>query len=418
MKSLLTKKNKIVGAFLGTIIEYYDYSLYGFSAAIIADKFFAKSTHLTNLINVFAIYAVAYLSKPIGSLVFGKIGDMYGRKPTLSITVIGMVIPTLIIGLLPEYSSIGAMSIIILSICRFVQGVFVGGEYDGAAIYVIEHLGAKSQYTASAITRFMGVLGLLLGIGCTNFFSARIFPDWFWRIPFLLSLPFALIALYYRRKFDETPEFQNYRAINHKRPHKQSLRLLVSNQWKIILMIIFLSGSFGVTYQVAVISMKQYLPIVFPQAISVTSLFSILIVIFFAISMPIFGLIADRYSLLIVIRYSTYAVLFASALFTIAVQYKMFNLCLFSCLLLAIFVAPFNALTHGSVVRLFNVEQRYRAVSLGHNIGAMLMSGSANYICFSVIKNFHFKLFPILYIDLFTIIYLCVIKLIIKITKK
>src|SRR4051812_18536766 len=95
-------KKKIIGAFLGTIVEYYDYSLYGFSAGVIATKFFPHTDYLSSLINVFAVYAVAYLSKPIGSLIFGLVGDLYGRRVALSITIIGIVIPTMIIGLLPE----------------------------------------------------------------------------------------------------------------------------------------------------------------------------------------------------------------------------------------------------------------------------------------------------------------------------
>ncbi|WP_375327281.1 MFS transporter [Candidatus Tisiphia endosymbiont of Nemotelus uliginosus] len=394
-------KNKVIGAFLGTIIEYYDYSLYGFSASIIALKFFPNADPLTSLMDVFAVYAVAYLSKPIGAVIFGRIGDIYGRKIVLNITIIGIVVPTIIIGLLPTYSSIGTWSAIILVLCRFMQGIFVAGEYDGAAIYVIEHLGKKYRSTASAVTRFTGVVGILLGVGMTNFFSSHIFPDWSWRIPFLISLPLALVVLYFRQRLDETPEFR----INKEQSIKiDNLNNLLRKQWRVMLRVIFLAGGFGVTYQIAIIFMKQYLPIVMPQSTLIISTFSVLIVLCFAVAMPIAGLLADRFSELIVIRVSLFGTIFASLLFIIGVSNEMLNLVLVSCLMLACFVAPINALAHGIFVKAFSVNTRYRAISLGHTIGAMLMGGSANYVCLAVMKTLKFKLFPIIYLIIFAIL--------------
>ena len=170
-------KKKVTGAFLGTIVEYYDYSLYGFSAGIIAEKFFPGVDKVSSLMYVFAIYSLSYLAKPLGSIFFSRIGDKYGRRFSLRITMIGIAIPTLIIGILPEYNSIGVITTQILVLCRFFQGFFVAGEYDGTAIYVIEHIGGKHHYTASALTRSAGVAGLLLGIATTNLFNSSVFAQ-------------------------------------------------------------------------------------------------------------------------------------------------------------------------------------------------------------------------------------------------
>ncbi|XVN42989.1 MAG: MFS transporter [Candidatus Rickettsia vulgarisii] len=394
-------KDKVIGAFLGTMVEYYDYSLYGFSAGIIAIKFFPNADYLISLINVFAVYAVAYLSKPIGAMFFGRMGDLYGRKIVLNITIIGIVIPTIIIGLLPEYSSIGAWGAVILILCRFMQGIFVAGEYDGAAIYVIEHLGEKYRSTASAITRCTGVIGILLGIGVTNFFNSHIFPEWGWRIPFLISLPLALVVLFFRRKLDETPEFK----ITQKKNIKiEKLSSLIKKQWQLILMVIFLAGGFGATYQIAIIFMKQYLPIIMPQAALVMSTFSVLVVVCFAASMPIAGFLADKFSTIIVLRISLFGTILAGLLFVIAVYYEMLNLVLGACLMLTTCIAPVNALAHGIFVKAFSVSNRYRAISLGHTIGAMLMGGTANYICLVAMKYLDCKLFPIVYLMFFAIL--------------
>ncbi|MCC8417056.1 MAG: MFS transporter [Rickettsia endosymbiont of Bryobia graminum] len=394
-------KDKVIGAFLGTIVEYYDYSLYGFSAGIIAVKFFPNTDYLTSLINVFAVYAVAYLSKPIGAMFFGRVGDLYGRKIVLNITIIGIVIPTIIIGLLPEYSSIGMWGAVILIICRFMQGIFVAGEYDGAAIYVIEHLGEKYRSTASAITRCTGVIGILLGIGVTNFFNSHIFPEWGWRIPFLISLPLALVVLFFRQNLDETPEFKTAQKENIK---IEGLSNLIKKQWQLILMVIFLAGGFGATYQIAIIFMKQYLPIIMPQSTLVMSTFSVLIVICFAAAMPVAGLLSDRFGSLVILRISLFGTILASLLFVLAIYFEMLNLVLGACLMLATCVAPVNALAHGIFVKAFSVNTRYRAIGLGHTIGAMLMGGTANYICLVVMKYLNCKLFPIIYLMFFAVL--------------
>jgi MHS family proline/betaine transporter-like MFS transporter len=393
--------HKIIGAFLGTIIEYYDYSLYAFSASIIAAKFFGESNNIDSLIKVFGIYAFAYLSKPIGSLIFGYLGDYYGRKITLSITIVGIAIPTMVIGILPSYSSIGSWSTFILVICRFMQGLFVAGEYDGAAIYVIEHFGEERNATASTITRCTGVVGLLLGIFTTNFCNSHIFPEWGWRIPFLLSVPLALVSLYYRRKLDETPEFKKKHCKN--LPVINSIDL-IKKQWKTILQIILFAGGFGVTYQIPIIFMKQYLPILLPQTTLIMSTFSIILVLCFGISMVIAGVIADRISRLLVIRLSLYGAILSCILLAVASKYQMINLALGACVLLSVFVAPFNGMAHGIIIKAFPVDERYRSISFGHTIGSMLMSGTANYVCLICMKMLGFDLFPIMYLIAFAVL--------------
>ena len=398
-----TKKSRkvVIGAFLGTIVEYYDYSLYGFSAGILATKFFPLEDKITSLMYVFAIYAISYLSKPLGSIIFSRIGDIYGRRLALKTTMIGIALPTLTIGLLPTYDVIGAFSTYTLVLCRFMQGFFVAGEYDGAAIYVIEHLGKKYHYTASAITRTTGVIGLLLGIAATNLFNSSIFPDFAWRIPFLLSLPLALITIYYRRFLEETPDFEDLKINN---LPIFNIWSFLQKQWRTLLKVILLAGGFGTTYQVSIIFMKQYLPLMVPATNTIITSFSTILVFCFGTSMPIAGLIADRFGKIIVIRSSLILTICASLILALAIYYQIINLLLIASLALAISIAPFNALAHGVIIKSFPVNQRYRGVSFGHTTGSMLMSGTANYICMAAIKYFNFTLFPVVYVALFAVL--------------
>lgn len=394
-------RKKITGAFLGTIVEYYDYSLYAFSAGILAKKFFPEVDKIESLMYVFAIYAFSYLAKPLGSIFFSRIGDLYGRKISLRITMLGIAVPTLTIGFLPDYSSIGFISTQILILCRFLQGFFVAGEYDGAAIYVIEHLGNKYHYTASAVARATGVCGLILGIASTNLFNSSIFPEWGWRIPFLLSMPLALLTIYYRKYLEETPDFVKARENGFK---FNGFINFIKEKWKTLILVILLAGGFGVTYQISIVFMKQYLPIVVPKTSTIITTLSTLIVLTFGITMPLAGFLADKFSLKAVVKSSALITLFACTLLIISIYSELFNLTLVSCILLAASVAPFNALAHGVIVKAFNVNERYRGVSLGHTSGSMLMSGTANFICLFFMKNFDLSLFPIFYVLFFTVL--------------
>ncbi|PCJ23553.1 MAG: MFS transporter [Rickettsiales bacterium] len=394
-------KKRIAGAFLGTIVEYYDYSLYGFSAGILAEKFFPTMSKIESLTYVFAIYAISYLAKPFGSIFFSHIGDFYGRKISLRITMIGIAFPTLTIGLLPDYHSIGNLGAYILVICRFLQGFFVAGEYDGAVIYVVEHIGKKHHYAASATARSTGVAGLLLGIAATNFFNSSIFPEWCWRIPFLLSVPLTIVTIYYRKFLEETPEFMRSKAKN---TEFSSTLSFIKKRWRTLLMVILLSGGFGVTYQVSIIFMKQYLPMVVPYTGTIITTFSVIMVLGFGLAMPVAGILADRFGCERLVKYSLLSTLVASGLLIISINHQLINLTLISCLMLAVSVAPFNALAHGVIIKAFKPNERYRGVSLGHTTGSMLMSGTANYVCLLFMQKFGFNLFPIFYIGFFAIV--------------
>ena len=396
-----SKKKIVTGALLGTIVEYYDYSLYGWAAGILALKFFPEVEKVQGLMYVFGIYAISYLSKPLGSVIFSFIGDYYGRSVALRITIIGIAIPTFIIGVLPDFHTIGIVSTYVLICCRFIQGFFMGGEYDGAAIYVIEHLGQKYHYTASAVTRAIGVMGLLLGVASVNFFNSSIFPEWAWRIPFMLSLPLALLTIYSRRFLVETPDFVD--SMEQKIVISGISSFVKKNSLNLF-MIIFLAGGMGVTYQLSIIFMKQYLLIVVPATSIIMTSFSVLIVFVFGVSMPIAGLLADKFGKMIVVKSSLLLTLISSILIAVAINYQTVNLVLISTIILAAAVAPFNALAHGVMIKAFSVNERYRGVSLGHTIGSMLMSGTAGYISLYVMKEYKIMLFPVIYIAFFALV--------------
>lgn len=218
LRSALPRRTRrmVAGGAIGTLMEYYDYYLYGLgSAAVFPAVFFPSDNAVTGTLESFASFAVGFLLRPIGGLVFGDVGDRLGRKTALMITVIGMGLCTAAIGLIPPAATIGVAAPILLLVFRMLQGLFVGGEMGGAAALVIEHAPAGRR----------GLFGALLisGAGIANVVSAGLmaalgsgpdsfFMSWGWRIPFVFALVLAIVAVMLRSKLEESDEFKEFNA--------------------------------------------------------------------------------------------------------------------------------------------------------------------------------------------------------------
>ncbi|PHV11266.1 MFS transporter [Chitinimonas sp. BJB300] len=210
----MTKEERkvIFASSLGTVFEWYDFYLYGSLAAIIASHFFAGVNDTTAFIFALMAFAAGFAVRPFGALVFGRLGDMIGRKYTFLITILIMGLSTAIVGLLPSYATIGISAPIILIILRLLQGLALGGEYGGAATYVAEHAphGKRGLYTSFIqTTATMGLfLSLLVIWTCRNSLGTDAFKEWGWRIPFLISLVMLAVSVYIRMQLNESPAFK------------------------------------------------------------------------------------------------------------------------------------------------------------------------------------------------------------------
>ena len=222
----------------------------------------------------------------------------------------------------------------------------------------------------------------------------------------MLSLPLAILTIYCRSFLSETPDFIG--SIEQKVEFTGITKFVKQNSL-ILFMVILFAGSFGVTYQLSIIFMKQYLPIVAPATSTIITSFSVFIVLIFGVSMPIAGFLADKFGRMIIVKLSLLLTLISSLLLGIAIHYQVMNLVLIASIILAASVAPFNALAHGVMIKAFLVKERYRGVSLGHTIGSMLMSGTASYISLYFMKEYKMMLFPIVYIAFFALISVFVI---------
>jgi MFS family permease len=202
----------IVASSLGTVFEWYDFFLYGSLAAVISKQFFAGVNETTGFMFALLTWAVGFAVRPLGAVVFGRLGDLVGRKRTFLITIVIMGSATALVGILPTYASVGLVAPIALVVLRMLQGLAVGGEYGGAAVYVAEHAppGKRGFYTSwIQTTSTMGlILSLLIIMSCRALLGNE-FETWGWRVPFLISVMLLVISVYVRLQLAESPVFQS-----------------------------------------------------------------------------------------------------------------------------------------------------------------------------------------------------------------
>jgi MFS family permease len=210
----MTREEKFVifASSTGTIFEWYDFYLYAVLAPFFAALFFPPGNDTAALLSAFATYAAGFLVRPFGALLFGRIGDLVGRKYTFLVTILVMGASTFAVGLLPTFASIGWLAPILLVSLRLLQGLALGGEYGGAATYVAEHARPNDRGYATSWIQTTATLGLFMALGvillCRTTMDAKAFSEWGWRVPFLISCILLIFSVWVRLKLNETPIFQ------------------------------------------------------------------------------------------------------------------------------------------------------------------------------------------------------------------
>ncbi len=209
-------KKVIFASSLGTVFEWYDFYLYGSLAALIGKHFFTGLNDTSQFIFALLAFAAGFAVRPFGALVFGRLGDMIGRKYTFLVTIVIMGLSTFLVGVLPSYDTIGIAAPIALISLRLLQGLALGGEYGGAATYVAEHApnGKRGLYTSFIQTT--ATLGLFLSLlviwACRNYLGKETFEDWGWRVPFIVSVALLGVSVWIRMQLHESPLFQQMKA--------------------------------------------------------------------------------------------------------------------------------------------------------------------------------------------------------------
>src|ERR1041384_19836 len=217
VRSFRTEERRVIFASsLGTVFEWYDFYLYAVLAPFFAVLFFPPGNQTAALLSAFAAYAAGFLVRPFGALVFGRIGDLVGRKYTFLVTIIFMGASTFLVGLLPTFAAVGWLAPILMVTLRLVQGLALGGEYGGAATYVAEHAPQGKRGYDTAWIQTTATLGLFLALLiiylCRSNMDAKAFAEWGWRIPFWVSVILLAFSVYIRLKLHESPVFQKMKS--------------------------------------------------------------------------------------------------------------------------------------------------------------------------------------------------------------
>jgi len=293
------EKRVVFASSLGTVFEWYDFYLYGALAAIIAKQFFGGLDEGSAFIFALLAFAAGFIVRPFGALVFGRLGDMIGRKYTFLVTILIMGLSTFIVGVLPSYASIGVAAPVILIALRLLQGLALGGEYGGAATYVAEHApqGRRGAYTAwIQTTATLGLfLSLIVILGVRTFFGEEAFAEWGWRVPFLLSIFLLGVSVYVRLSMHESPAFARMKAAGRtsKAPISESF-----GQWKNLKLVIL--ALVGLTAGQAVVwyTGQFYALFFLTKALKVDpSTANVMVAISLVIGTPffvVFGALSDR----------------------------------------------------------------------------------------------------------------------------
>lgn len=371
-------KKSVFATGIGNAMEWFDFALYSYLAVIISKNFFSPvQNDELKLIFTFATFAIAFLLRPVGGIVFGKIGDKLGRKVVLTFTIIMMAISTLIIGLLPTYDQIGIWAPILLLLARILQGFSVGGEYAGAMVYIAEsspdnkrirlgsglEIGTLSGYIVASI--LVTVLFWTLSDAQMN--------SWGWRIPFFLSAPIGLIGLYLRTHLEETPIFEN--DIADQKDQLSVIEIIKQYKKDILLCIVFVAF-FNITNYV----LLGYMPSYLDEMVGISDRIStpitavvLLIMVPFALT---FGRLGDKIGNKKVISFGLILGILVSV-----VSFQFLNIgglgfLFLGLLLLGIVLSVYEGTMPGSLPTLFHTDIRYRTLSWTFNISVSLFGGT------------------------------------------
>jgi MFS family permease len=248
------ERKVVFASSLGTVFEWYDFYLYATLAPFFAALFFPKGNDTAALLAAFATYAAGFLVRPFGAIVFGRVGDLVGRKYTFLVTITVMGAATFFVGLLPTYEAIGILAPILLVTLRLLQGLALGGEYGGAATYVAEHSPNDRRGYMTSWIQTTATVGFLLALAvillCRLWFEKEVFADWAWRIPFWVSLILLVFSIYIRLRLNESPVFQRIKEEGRrsKRPLTESFFHYPNNKYVLLALLGATAGQGVVWY--------------------------------------------------------------------------------------------------------------------------------------------------------------------------
>lgn len=389
---------KISPLLYGSVLEYYDFSIYSFLVPILAQKFFPHESYAVSILYTFAVFAGGFIARPLGGIVFGYIGDRISRKKALLLSLLLMGGATTLIGLLPTYEQVGFLSPLMLIVCRLVQSLCIGGEYCGCIILALEQTPFKKQnYIASLITA-AGVLGWFIGSGISSLTHMLKLPFESWRLPFLLGALIAVVGYYIRRNVLESPEMQH--IIKSKTINTNLFKSFLYNKYKVVIAIAGIAGLNGCLFYSFLIFPNTYLSFNSSIDTSTISFCTTFGIAAYMILLPLMGKIADKFGSIKIMLISAFLVIPTAIPFYLLLRsgniaYILLTMILSSTIMAALMVTSITLITH-----LFQPSVRYTGVSFSYNLGSCLLGGSTSFFSMYLLKSTGLSLSPSFYVIL------------------
>ncbi|UOT03555.1 MFS transporter [Rhodococcus opacus] len=369
-------------AAIGNTIETYDYAVYGFLTVVLAKLFFPGSQPGVALLSAFAVFGVAFVVRPLGSLLFGSIADRIGRRPSLVATLVLMALATTAIGLLPTAASVGVWAPILLVGCRLLQGLAAGGEYGTAMTYAAEFTPQHRRGAMTSRVQIGSVASLLLAAGMVLLLNAVLtlaeMEAWGWRIPFLIALPLGLIGLWIRATLEESPEFRalEQRGAVTSSPAKESF----ARHWRLIVLVFGIAAFQQIGYYVAFTYAQSYIiQLGFTQKqATLATVISIAVAI---VLVAVGGPLSDRWgrwpmllwlsAAMLVLAYPLFAALSSATSLTAVVFFTV---------LLGVVPALYTSVAPATYIEVVPARVRATVFAVGFALAAALLGGPALYV--------------------------------------
>jgi MFS transporter, MHS family, proline/betaine transporter len=389
-------RRAIVAGAIGNIMEWYDFAVYGFFAAILGRQFFPAEDPLSSLLAAFGVFAAGYLMRPFGSIVFGHIGDRVGRKAALTLSVAAMAIPTFLIGILPTHAQIGATASALLVVLRLIQGLSVGGECATSTIFLVEQASIGRRGFLGSWAMFGAIAGILLGsaVGALvlALFGAAAAEAWAWRLPFLFGVVLGIAGLYLRRTL----------AVDTIAPADRPTRLPVveafSTEWRTIIRVFGLNIVQAVGFYLCFVYVTTYLRqvdfISTSKALDINSL-SMLVLL---LMMPVAGLLADRVGRKPVLLVAVTGILVLSYPLFWLMHHPATAMIMLGQLGFSIILGLYLGTLPAVVVEIFPRRVRCSAMSISYNAAIGLFGGTAPMVAVYLIERSHNDLSPAFYL--------------------
>ena len=396
------QRRTILSASMGTILEWYDFSIYAYLAAIFSTLFFPMAQASVALIFSYGVFAIGYIARPLGALLFGHFGDTRGRKKALSITILLMAITTFAIGLLPSYETLGITAPLLLVLLRLLQGIAVGGEAFGSACFIVESIPEKKNGLFSSLIWASSVIGMLLASFVVFitflFFQGSSLYTLGWRLPFLLAAFSGIIGYYIRSKTSEPHAFQclaRDRLIE-KYPLKN---ILISHKLLVIKLVGLYLLSALITYLAFIFMPVYFSDVLGHSRISANAINTVMLIVLMSLDI-FFGCLSDkigRKPLMLtaaigfaILSYPLYYFIAEGHVVGLIISQLLFTL------LAAGFQGPLMALT----IDLIPIPIRYTLGSLGYNLAYSIFGGTAPLMAMFLITKTHNLATPGLYLAL------------------